>query len=121
MKPTHSRCLQKDCRVLSDSDRRCFVFFGTINYLANGSNKFPKERIEIFSEGKILQLDNFKKLKGYGWKSFRKMNLWHQDKGQKNCIKSFISSLENGTPAIPYDELFEVANVTIEIAQNLKK
>ena len=94
---------------------------GVINYLANGSNKFPKERIEIFSEGKILQLDNFKKLKGYGWKSFRKMNLWHQDKGQKNCIKSFISSLENGTPAIPYDELFEVANVTIEIAQNLKK
>ena len=32
---------------------------GTIHYFANGSKAFPKERLEIFSSGKILQLDNF--------------------------------------------------------------
>ena len=33
--------------------------FGTINYLANGSSKFPKERIEVFVDGRVIQLDNF--------------------------------------------------------------
>ena len=46
--------------------------FGTINYLSNGSTKFPKERIEVFTDGKILQLDNFRKLRGYGWNNFKK-------------------------------------------------
>lgn len=94
---------------------------GVINYLANGSNKFPKERIEIFTSGQVLQLDNFKKLKGFGWKNFYKMNLWRQDKGQKNCIKHFISSLDSGEPLIPYEELFEVAEVTIKIDQIIRQ
>ena len=55
---------------------------GTILYLSNGAPNFPKERIEIFTEGKILQLDNFKKMKGYGWKNFKKMNLLQQNKGR---------------------------------------
>ena len=94
---------------------------GVIIYLANGSNKFPKERIEIFTAGKVLQLDNFIKLKGFGWKGFNKLNLWTQNKGQLNCINSFIDSIQSGKPAIAIDELFEVAKVTIEIANSLRK
>ena len=94
---------------------------GVIIYLANGSNKFPKERIEIFTAGKILQLDNFKKLKGFGWKGFNKLNLWKQDKGQLNCISSFIDSTQSGLPPIPIDELFETSLVTIEVANLLRK
>ena len=92
-----------------------------IIYLANGSNKFPKERIEIFTAGKVLQLDNFKRLKGFGWNGFNKLNLWTQNKGQLNCINSFIDSIQSGKPAIAIDELFEVAKVTIEIANSLRK
>jgi len=94
---------------------------GVIIYLANGSNKFPKERIEIFTAGKVLQLDNFKRLKGFGWNGFNKLNLWTQNKGQLNCINSFIDSIQSGKPAIAIDELFEVAKVTIEIANSLRK
>ncbi len=95
--------------------------FGTINYLANGSSKFPKERIEVFVDGRVLQLDNFIKLKTYGWPGFNKMNLWSQDKGQKACAKVFIDAIKNGksTP-IPVDEIFEVARVTIDVAQILR-
>ena len=56
---------------------------GVIHYLANGHKSFPKERLEIFCNGKILQLDNFRKLTGYGWKNFTKQNLRKQDKGQE--------------------------------------
>ena len=74
---------------------------GTILYLANGSSRFPKERIEVFADGKILQLDNYRKLKGFGWNGFRKMNLFSQNKGQQDCAKRFINSLKKGTCLIP--------------------
>ncbi len=95
--------------------------FGTIHYLANGSSQFPKERIEVFTAGKVLQLDNFINLKGYGWPNFHKMKLWKQDKGQNACSKAFLNSLahENATP-IPVEEVFEVAKCTLDIAKILK-
>jgi predicted dehydrogenase len=95
--------------------------FGTIMYLANGAAGFPKERVEVFAAGRVLQLDNFRKLKGYGWPGFSKMNLWKQDKGQNACAAAFLQAVEKGAPAIPADEIFEVARVTIEVAQLLLK
>lgn len=96
--------------------------FGTIHYLANGAANFPKERIEVFAAGRVLQLDNFRKLKGYGWPGFSNMNLWKQDKGQSGCALAFLQSVENGKEApIPVSELFEVAKVTIEIAEQLRQ
>lgn len=94
---------------------------GTIHYYANGAASFPKERIEAFADGKVLQLDNFVKLKGFGWKGFKKLNLWKQDKGQKNCCKLFLESIKNGTAApIDASEIFEVASISIDIAKQLR-
>ncbi|MDB4229133.1 bi-domain-containing oxidoreductase [Paracoccaceae bacterium] len=56
---------------------------GSIHYFSNGGKSFPKERIEVFCDNAVLQLDNFRKLRGFGWKGFNKMNLWSQDKGRK--------------------------------------
>lgn len=95
--------------------------FGTILYLANGAASFPKERVEVFTAGRVLQLDNFRKLKGYGWPGFSKMNLWRQDKGQNACAAAFLQAVEKGMPAISIDEIFEVARVTIEAAELLRK
>jgi predicted dehydrogenase len=95
--------------------------FGTILYLANGAASFPKERVEVFAAGRVLQLDNFRKLKGYGWPGFSKMNLWKQDKGQNACAAAFLQAVEKGVPAIPVDEIFEVARVSIEVAELLRR
>ena len=46
------------------------------------------------------------------------MNLWRQDKGQEACAAAFVRSVKNGAPApIPFDEIMEVARVTIELAK----
>jgi len=94
--------------------------FGTILYFANGAASFPKERVEVFAAGRVLQLDNFRKLKGFGCPGFKNMNLWKQDKGQNACAAAFLSAIQNGRPAIPPDEVFEVARVTIEVAELLR-
>jgi predicted dehydrogenase len=93
----------------------------SIQYLANGSKSFPKERLDVFCGGKILSLDNFRKLQGYGWPGFKSLNLFRQDKGQQACVKAFIDSIENGKPSpIPFEEIEEVSRVTIEIAQEAR-
>lgn len=91
---------------------------GTVHYFANGSKSFPKERLEVFTAGRVLQLDNFRKLTGYGWPGFKKMNLWRQDKGQRACAQAFIDAISTGGPSpIPVDELFETSRIMIDIAQ----
>jgi predicted dehydrogenase/threonine dehydrogenase-like Zn-dependent dehydrogenase len=92
--------------------------WGAIHYLANGHRSFPKERIEVFCGGRILQLDNFRKLRGYGWGKFSSMNLWRQDKGQAGCVRAFIDAVRSGKGApIPLEEIIEVARVTVTLAE----
>jgi len=93
---------------------------GTIHYLANGDKGFPKERLEVFCAGRVLQLDNFRKLRGWGWKGFSKLNLWRQDKGQVACARAFVDAVKNGSACpIPLDEVLEVSRVSIEVQQRL--
>jgi len=95
--------------------------FGTIHYLANGGSTFPKERIEVFCDNAVLQMDNYRVLTGYSWPGFKKMKLFKQDKGQKTCAKAFIDSISNGTEApITYEEIMESSRVSIEVANALR-
>jgi predicted dehydrogenase/threonine dehydrogenase-like Zn-dependent dehydrogenase len=92
--------------------------WGTINYLANGHASFPKERIEVFCAGRILQLDNFRRLRAYGWPRFHSMKLWRQDKGQKACVRAFVDAVRSGARApIPLEELLEVARVSVALGE----
>jgi hypothetical protein len=75
----------------------------------------------VFSGGRVLQLDNFRMLRGFGWSGFRKMRLWRQDKGNAACVQAFVDAIAKGQPSpIPADELFEVAQATLEAAAQLR-
>jgi len=90
---------------------------GTIHYFANGSKAFPKERLEVFAAGRILQLDNYRKLSGFGWPGFTSMKGRRQDKGQRACAEAFLQSVAAGVAApIPFDEIVEVSRVSIQLA-----
>ena len=94
--------------------------FGAIHYLANGGSAFPKERVEVFCDDAVLQMDNYRILKGYGWKGFNKMKLMRQDKGQQACATAFIESIRDGLESpIPYDEVMESSRISIEIVNEL--
>jgi len=82
---------------------------GTVHYFANGSKAFPKERLEVFAAGKVLRLDNYRKLQAWGLPGFRTRRRLSQDKGQVACCAAFLKAIENGgSPPIPVDEIFEV-------------
>jgi hypothetical protein len=60
-------------------------------------------------------------MRGFDWKGFKKMNLWSQDKGQQNCVNEFVKSICNtNVSPIPSQELYEVAEASIKVAELLK-
>ena len=61
---------------------------GIIHYLSNGAKSFQKERIEIFCENSILQLNNFRMMKGYNC-------LISLLKGFLNKIRGILTLSEN--------------------------
>ena len=95
---------------------------GTLHYFSNGHASFPKERIEAFCSGRVLQLDNFRRLRAYGWSGFTTMNLWRQDKGQRACLAAFLTAIREGRDSpIPIDELLEVSRITIALGEAARR
>jgi predicted dehydrogenase/threonine dehydrogenase-like Zn-dependent dehydrogenase len=93
---------------------------GTVLYLASGHRSFPKERLEVFCVGRVLQLENFRNLRGYGWPEFKKMNLWRQDKGHNAELAAFVNAIQQGGPApISFEELEEVSRVILQVAESV--
>ncbi len=94
---------------------------GTIHYFSNGNKQVPKERVEVFSNGRVLLLDNFRRLTGYGWSNFKAMKLWHQDKGQDACARAFMDAVRNrASSPIPLEQIFEVSRISIELQSALQ-
>jgi predicted dehydrogenase/threonine dehydrogenase-like Zn-dependent dehydrogenase len=92
----------------------------SIQYYANGHRSFPKERVEVFASGRILQLENFRVLRGFGFPGFRGFRTWRQDKGQAACVQAFLKAIESGGPSpIPIEEIFEVSRVSIDVVEGL--
>ena len=78
-----------------------------------------KERIEVYVDNKILKINNFKTLVGYGWNTFFNPFSINQNKGQKEIVSKFLHSLTlSKEPIIPYNEIIEVAKVSILLDKN---
>jgi predicted dehydrogenase/threonine dehydrogenase-like Zn-dependent dehydrogenase len=93
---------------------------GVINYFSNGSKSYAKERVEIFSQGRVLILDNFRKLSGFGFKGFSSMSS-RLDKGHKAQFEKLIQNVkEGGTPLIPFEELVNTTKATFAAIESLK-
>ena len=87
-------------------------------------NLFPKERIEIFSENSIYQIDNFKRLNIY---SNRKKvhRSTYQDKGINQCIKTFCDLISSNPINFDYEsfinEIFLSSKISIELQDSLNE
>lgn len=67
---------------------------GTLSYLANGNKSYPKEQMSLFCEGKVFELDNYKKVNAYGGSGIKR---WSQDKGHKDEMVGFIENIKSSS------------------------
>ncbi|WP_279109040.1 bi-domain-containing oxidoreductase [Butyricimonas virosa] len=92
-----------------------------VNYFANGSKAYAKERVEVFSQGKVLVLDNWRKLEGYGVKGFSKM-IGTMDKGHKRQFALLNERvLKGGEALIPYESIVNTTRASFACIESLKK
>ena len=95
---------------------------GTVNYFANGNKSYPKEELRIFSDERILKLDNFRLLKGFGFKGFKKMSTRRLDKGHSNEFAEFIDRMKTGGEwLIPFSELVNVSLASFAAISSAKE
>jgi predicted dehydrogenase/threonine dehydrogenase-like Zn-dependent dehydrogenase len=89
----------------------------TLSYLATGSQRYPKERLEVFRGGAVGVVDNFVKAQFYGPSRTRRRPSLNQDKGHNAYADAFMTAVRTGGPApIPIGELLDSSYWTLEAA-----
>lgn len=91
-----------------------------INYFSNGSKAYSKERVEVFHQDRTLIMDNWRKLTGYGFRSFSSASSG-QDKGHQNQFNRLVESIQQGGESIiPMDELVNTTKASFAAIESLK-
>lgn len=94
---------------------------GTIHYFANGSKSYPKETLEIFNDGRVIRMENYRVTRGYGFKNFGTYRTLRQDKGHQAEIGAFINSIIiGGDPLIPFESLINVTRASFSALEAAK-
>jgi len=95
---------------------------GVINYFSNGNKGYSKERIEVYSQGKTMIIDNFKKSEYHGLKSSVMSGIFqNQNKGHHEQFRLFLDRIKNGGEAIiPFEEIINTSRASICAVESLK-
>ena len=92
---------------------------GAIEYLANGNSLLPKERCEVFCEGKTAVMDNFTIIELYSGKNI-KVHKLDGKKGHREEVIATINSISNGTGMpIPFRELEAISTATFAALESI--
>jgi predicted dehydrogenase len=86
-------------------------------YLANGDRSVAKEQYEVFCEGKVGRIDDFRALE-LATDGKARRTRGRRDKGHQREIELTLEAIRRGTGSpIPFEELVEVSEVTIAIEE----
>ena len=91
-----------------------------INYFANGSKAYSKERVEVYHQERTLVMDNWRKLTGYGFKNFSSISSG-QDKGHQLQFNLLIDSItKGGSQIIPIDQIINTTKASFAAIESLR-
>lgn len=91
-------------------------------YTALGDKSLPKERMEVFFDGKSIVLDDYRELKGFGMPSSFNTKTMSPDKGHTALLKAFVeaATTPDAQPPIPYERILAVTKLSL-IADELAR
>lgn len=94
-----------------------------LTYASLGNSRFPKEVMDIYYDGKIISMKDFKELDVFGL-SNHNMKLSFQDKGHLNEIKSFGEFIRNKDKPdigpIPFWQLIQATEISFAVELQIK-
>ncbi len=94
---------------------------GSIAYLSSGDKALAKERLEIFGESSVFQLEDFVSTRAIRDGKGKDHKLMGQDKGHAAEIDAFFDAIERGGPApIPFRELYVTSLLGLCAVESLR-
>jgi len=94
---------------------------GQVNYFANGARRYPKERLEVFVEGRVLRMDNFRRLECYGFRGRGKRS-WKQDKGHDQEFRAFVEAVRSGAESpIRFESIVGTTKATLAAREAVER
>jgi predicted dehydrogenase/threonine dehydrogenase-like Zn-dependent dehydrogenase len=90
----------------------------TLTYTALGTKDFPKEQAEIFCDGKVIALDDYKTLTVAGGKATCRTKL--PEKGQKEELRAFAAGIRDGEWPIPLWQQLQATDIALAVDATLK-
>ena len=91
----------------------------TLTYTALGSKEMPKEQLDVYCDGKVLSLNDYRSLKVYGAKS-GDMELPMTDKGHQKELEVLADTLQQGGEwPIPLWQQMQVARIANAVEREL--
>ena len=92
---------------------------GTLLYLTQGGGRTPKERLEVFGQGRTAVLDNFESVAVYDGSHGPKTRRVSGGKGQAAQMAAFIAACRAGGPMpIPLSCLLDTTCLTLAAAES---
>lgn len=90
-----------------------------VNYFCNGSKSFGKERVELYKGGHTVVIENWRKLRSYGFKKEISQST-KQDKGHHALAAAWVKFLNNEA-AIPMEAtgVINSSSATIAVLESL--
>jgi predicted dehydrogenase/threonine dehydrogenase-like Zn-dependent dehydrogenase len=91
----------------------------TLTYTALGDKNYPKERMEIFADGKVIALDDYKALHVHGGKH-KGWSSQAPQKGQFQELEALAGAISGGDPwPISLEEQLQTSRLSLEIERQI--
>lgn len=92
----------------------------TLTYTALGAREYPKEQLEVYVDGKVIVMDDYKRLAVFGSKA-KGIDSKVMDKGQKEELEAFAYAIKQGGDwPIPLWQQAQATEISIEVEKKLQ-
>jgi predicted dehydrogenase/threonine dehydrogenase-like Zn-dependent dehydrogenase len=93
----------------------------TLTYTALGDKSYPKETLEIYFDNKIIAMNDYEELKGYGIK-MANINSKFPEKGHYEELIIFSQAIKDGTNyPIPLWQIEQATQIGFSVEEEIKK
>ena len=86
-----------------------------LSYVATGSRRMPKERVEVLGAGRSAMIDDFRRVTLFGRRGRPALPVGvTKDKGHEGALTRFLAFARiGGEPPVPYERLLETTRATL--------
>jgi predicted dehydrogenase/threonine dehydrogenase-like Zn-dependent dehydrogenase len=89
-------------------------------YVTHGDPKYPKETLEVFADGKVARMDNFRRTEVWRGGKCKKVRAGGIDKGQKQELEAFVAAVKSGGEMpVPVASLIATTAATFAVSRSI--